>query len=95
MNTQLEKFTNTTDAAVGLMLSAYKNPQKKELVIVVINMTDKAENIKLSGLNFSSPKLKTYTTTEVKELKFSEVTAADAITIEGKASQRLLALINK
>jgi alpha-L-arabinofuranosidase len=84
VNIQLEKFTNTTDAAVGLMVSAYKNPQKKELVVVVVNMVDKAEKIKLSGLNFSSPKLKTYTTTDIKELKFSE-SAADNITIEGKS----------
>lgn len=85
VNTQLEKYTNTTAAATGLMMSAYKNPQKKELVIVVLNMTDKPENIKLSGLNFSSTKLKTYTTTDIKELKFSEVTAADNITIEAKS----------
>jgi O-glycosyl hydrolase len=85
VNTQLEKFTNTTDAAIGLMISAYKNPQKKELVIVVLNMTDKSEKIKLSGLNFSSPKLKTYTTTDNKELKFSEATATDNIAIERKS----------
>jgi O-Glycosyl hydrolase family 30/Glycosyl hydrolase family 30 beta sandwich domain len=84
VNMQLEKFTNTTDAAVGMMVSAYKNPQKKELVVVVLNMTDKAEKIKLSGLSFASPKLKTYTTTDIKELKFSE-SAADNITIEGKS----------
>jgi O-glycosyl hydrolase len=85
VNTQMEKFTNTTDAAVGLMISAYKNPQKKELVIVVLNMADKSEKIKLSGLSFSSPKLKTYTTTDNKELKFSEVTATDNINIEGRS----------
>jgi O-glycosyl hydrolase len=84
VNMQLEKFTNTTDAAVGVMVSAYKNPQKKELVVVVVNMVDKAEKIKLSGLNFASAKLKAYTTTDIKELKFSEV-AADNITIEGKS----------
>jgi O-glycosyl hydrolase len=83
VNAQLEKFT-TTEAAVGMMISAYKNPQKKELVIVVVNMTDKSEKIKLSGLNFASPKLKAYTTTELKEMKASEATA-DNITIEGKS----------
>ncbi|MFZ1750500.1 MAG: glycoside hydrolase [Saprospiraceae bacterium] len=84
VNAQLENYTNITDAAVGLMMSAYKNPLTRELVIVVINMTDKSEKLKLSGLSLASSTLKSYTTTDTKEMKFSETTAEN-ITIEAKS----------
>lgn len=77
-------------AASKLMISAYKNPGSKEIVIIVINMTAADEKIKLSGLNFSANKLKTYTTSDNKELQFSELVSGDKITIGARSITTLV-----
>jgi O-glycosyl hydrolase len=84
VNAQLEKFNSTT-AATGVMLSAYKNPQKKEVVIVAINMTDNNEKVQFSNIKITGNKLKTYTTSASKEMAFKEITTTENIIIESKS----------
>jgi O-glycosyl hydrolase len=74
-------FTDPSVAANGLMISAYKNPATKELVVVVINMGTNVEKIKLGGVSFSSSQLKTYTTDSSREMQFSTTAATDNITL--------------
>jgi O-glycosyl hydrolase len=65
-------ISGTTDpqsAATKLMISAYKKADSKEVVVVVINMRDVEEKIKFAGLNFSTGQLKSYTTSDTKELQ--------------------------
>ena len=81
----LTGFSDPQVAASKLMISAYKNPTTKEIVIVVINMTNTGEKIKFNGLNFSASTLKTYTTSGNKELQFSESVAGDKIMIAAKS----------
>lgn len=85
VDASIDGFSDPQVAASKLMISAYKNPASKEIVIVVINMTTTDEKIKLNGLNFSASKLKTYTTSGNKELQFSESVAGDKIVIGAKS----------
>jgi len=85
VNASLQNNTDPAVAANNLMISAYKNPASKELVVVVVNMTGNDQKIKLDGLSFSTPILKTYTTSSSQDLKFSETQAASKITIGGKS----------
>lgn len=81
----LDGMTSPQTAATKLMISAYKNPATKEAVIVVINMTNKDENIKLTGLSFANASLKTYTTSDNKELQYSESNAGDKVKIGARS----------
>lgn len=72
------------EAASKVMISAYKNTTTKEIVTVVINMTPQEETLSLSGISFDTGKLKLYTTSQNKELKFSETTATK-LTIEPRS----------
>lgn len=81
----LDGNTNPQTAATKLMISAYKNPGSKEVVIVVINMTNTEEKIKLTGLSFASNTLKTYTTSDSKELQFSESNAGDKVKVGARS----------
>jgi len=71
---------NTNDgnveSASKVMISAYKNSTTKEIVTVVINMTPQEETLNLSGITFDTGTLKIYTTSQNKELKFSETTTS-------------------
>jgi O-glycosyl hydrolase len=81
----LSGITDATTAASSMMISAYKNPTTKELVVVVINMGTTDERMKLGGINFSSPNLKTYTTDTNKELQFSTTASSGNITIGARS----------
>lgn len=81
----LDGMTNPQTAATKLMISAYKNPTTKEVVVVVINMTGKDEKIKLNGLDFASATLKTYTTTDNKELQFNQTNAGESVSVPAKS----------
>lgn len=81
----VEGSTDPIVAATNLMISAYKNPVTRELVIVVINMTTDSKKIRLNGITIPSRKFKTYTTTNIKELQFSETSATDNITLEPRS----------
>lgn len=81
----LQNNTDPVVAAGNIMLSAYKNPATKEIVVVVVNMSSNDEKIKLDGLSFSNSNLKTYTTSSSQDLKFSETVAVSKITIGAKS----------
>ncbi len=85
VDASLQNNTDPSVAANNLMISAYKNPASKELVVVVVNMTANDQKIELGGLSFSNPILKTYTTSSNQDLKYSETQAASKITIGGKS----------
>ena len=85
VDASIDGLSDSQAAASKLMISAYKNPATKEIVIAVINMTTADQKIKLNGLGFSSAKLKTYTTATNKELQFSESVAADKINIGARS----------
>jgi O-glycosyl hydrolase len=74
-------FTDPSVAANGLMISAYKNPTTKELVVVVVNMGTGIEKMKLSGVTYSTPTIKTYTTDTNRELQFSTTNATGNIEV--------------
>lgn len=81
----IDGFSDAQVAASKFMISAYKNPPSKEMVIVVINMTGTDEKMTLTGLNCSAGTLKTYTTSGTKDLQFSESAARDKIAIDAKS----------
>ncbi len=84
VDASLSGIPDATTAATSVMISAYKNPTTKELVVVVVNMGPE-DKIKLSGINFSSANLKTYTTDANKEMQFSTSTATNNITIGARS----------
>lgn len=85
VNATIQGITDPVSAANNIMISAYKNPASKEVVIVVVNMSTDEQKIKLSGVNFSSSNLKTYITSSNQDLSYSETKASSTITITGKS----------
>ncbi len=85
VDASLSGIADATAAATSMMISAYKNPATKELVVVVINMGTADEKIKLGGINFSSASLKTYTTDGTKELQFATVPSSGNITVGARS----------
>ena len=81
----LDGYSNPEDAAKNLMISAYKDETKKQVVVVVINMTTNSQNINLTGLNFVSGSVKSYTTSGSKDLSVSSVSDISKITVDGKS----------
>jgi O-glycosyl hydrolase len=81
----LQNNTDPNTAATNLMISAYKNPTTKELVTVVINMTTADKKINFSGASFSGNSLKTYTTSDTNELKYSPTVADSKIVIPARS----------
>lgn len=78
-------FTDPQIAAGGVMISAYKNLTTQEMVVVVINMGTADKKIKWKGVNFTSPILKTYTTSATKELQYSTTPATTEITVGARS----------
>ena len=68
-----------------VMISAYKNDSTKELVTVMVNMTPQEESINLTGIEFGTGNFKIYTTSNDKELKFSEIPASKKLVIEPRS----------
>ncbi len=85
VDASLSGVADATTAATSVMISAYKNPTTKELVVVAINMGTTDERIKFGGINFSSGNLKTYTTDANKEMQFSSTPPAGNITIGARS----------
>ena len=67
------------------MVSAYKDETNKQLVVVVINMTTAAQNINLSGVNFINGSVKSYTTSQSKDLSVASIADITKIAIEGRS----------
>jgi O-glycosyl hydrolase len=84
VDASLSGIADATAAATSIMISAYKNPVTKELVVVVINMGTTDERIKFGSL-FSSANLKTYTTDATRELQFSNTSAGGNITVGARS----------
>jgi O-glycosyl hydrolase len=85
VDASLSGIADATAAANSLMISAYKNPATKELVVVVINMGATDEKIKLSSINYVSAVLKAYTTDATKELQFSTTAPNGNITVGARS----------
>ena len=81
----LDSYTNPEDAAKNLMISTYKDEVNKQVVIVILNMTTASQNINLTGVNFVSGSVKSYTTSSSKDLSFSSVSDISKIPVEGKS----------
>jgi O-glycosyl hydrolase len=79
-----DSYSNSEDAAKNVMISTYKDEVNKQVVVVIVNMTTAAQNINLTGVNFVSGSVKSYTTSGSKDLSFSSVPDISKIPIEGK-----------
>ena len=86
VDASMQNNTDPLVAATGLMISAYKNPATKELVVVVVNMSSQDSNIKLQGVSFAGNTLKTYTTSAMSDLRYSETqVAAPSIPVSARS----------
>lgn len=85
VDASLENNTAPQTAAANLMISAYKNAATKEIVIVLINMTAKDEKINLSGLQFASPEVAVYTTSDKEELRYTRGGVGEGITLGARS----------
>lgn len=85
-------FEDLNKAAGSLMVSAYKDETKNQLVIVAVNMSAERHNLKLDTetLPVKDGMLNAYTTDAVQNLKKS-VMKADAITIGARSVVTLVA----
>ena len=80
-----DSYTNSEDAAKNLMISTYKDEANKQVVVVIINMTTASKNINLTGVNFASGSVKSYTTSGSKNLSTGSVPDISKISVEGKS----------
>jgi hypothetical protein len=80
-----DSYSNSEDAAKNVMISTYKDEVNKQVVVVIVNMTTAAQNINLTGVNFVSGSVKSYTTSGSKDLSFSSVPDISKIPVEGKS----------
>ncbi|RYF68248.1 MAG: hypothetical protein EOO39_19755, partial [Cytophagaceae bacterium] len=81
---RLGTASNPVAEASQCMVSAYKDPARKQLVLVCINMTADAVTLPMSGVRIKSNRLASYTTTEAKSLAKS-IVSANQIQVEPKS----------
>jgi O-glycosyl hydrolase len=77
-------------SASSLMISAFKNSNDRELVIVIINETGNSEKISIQGLSNIANEYKKYTTSSSKDLQFSLESTKELIEIESKSISTLV-----
>jgi O-glycosyl hydrolase len=80
-----DKYGDPILAADGTMISAYKNVTTNELVVVVLNRSKRTETIKLNGINFKSNKIKSYTTSNLDNLKSRSVDFNGNLVVEAQS----------
>ncbi len=85
VDASLENNTDPKTAAANLMMSAYKNSTRKEVVVVLINMTTKDEQVSLDGVRFATPQIAAYTTSDTRELQYSSVPAGRPVTVGARS----------
>ncbi|HEX6430683.1 MAG TPA: glycoside hydrolase [Niastella sp.] len=85
VSASLDSYSSPEDAARNVMISTYKDEVNKQVVIVLVNMTTASQNINLTGVNFVSGSVKSYTTSSSKDLSFSSVADISKIAVEGKS----------
>lgn len=81
---RLGTASNPVAEASQCMVSAYKDPARKQLVLVCINMTADAITLPMSGVRIKSNRFASYTTTEAKSLAKS-IVSANQIQVEPKS----------
>ena len=85
VSASLDGYSNPEEAAKNLMISAYKDEINKQVVVVVVNMTNDSRNINLSNINFASGGVKSYTTSGSKDLSYAPVSNVSKIAIDAKS----------
>jgi O-glycosyl hydrolase len=81
----LDGYSNPEEAVKNLMISAYKDEGNRQIVVVVINMTTNTRTINLNNVNFVPGSVKSYTTSNSKELSSASVSNLSKISIEAKS----------
>jgi O-glycosyl hydrolase len=76
-------------AAGSTMVSAYKDPITKSLVVVIVNTTSDKLKLKLSGVTVVGNKLKAYTTSGIKSLTKS-TSSANNVEVDAKSITTLV-----
>lgn len=72
---RLGTASNLVAEASQCMVSAYKDPIRKQLVLVCINMTSNPVTLPLNGIRVKNNRFVSYTTTDTKSLAKSTVSA--------------------
>lgn len=80
-----DTYSNAEDAAKNIMISTYKDEVNKQVVVVMINMTTTSQNVNLTGVNFVSGSVKSYTTSASKNLSVGSVSDISKIAVDGKS----------
>lgn len=85
ISASIQGMNDPLASASNLMISAYKNVQNKEVVLVIINMTEKPRMIELHTIDGLSEKYRKYVTSASKNLEFSEGSTNNSIEIDPKS----------
>lgn len=86
ITSSVESLEEPIEAATRIMVSAYKDPRNKKLVIVLINMTNDAQYLSLPSYVLATNRnIKTYTTSRDKNLQFSVLDPSNGIVLENRA----------
>lgn len=80
----LAGFEQPIQAAGSYMVTAYKDPQEKKLVLVFVNVSTKELRIPMEGANIKNNRFNVYTTSADKNLEKSVVNA-DSLTLEPRS----------
>lgn len=92
VNVAYDDKRSLEDAAKSVMASAYADNKTKQIVIVLINVTQEQQNVKLNGVTVRDNTLATYTTSESSDLAKGS-TPADAITLPPRSVVTLVGTI--
>lgn len=90
ISASIKELNDPLVSASNLMISAYKNVQNKEVVLVIINMAEKPKKIELQAIDGLSGKYKKYTTSASKNLEFSEGLTNARVEIDPKSISTLV-----
>lgn len=82
VNAIIEGMEDPLMSASNLMISAFKNSNDRELVLVLVNISSKSKKLEIHGLPGLSSTYKRYTTSVSKKLDFSTGATNSAIEIE-------------
>ncbi len=77
-------------SATSLMISAYKNATDRQLVIVIINITNQKTQIELQSISGISGNYKMYTTSSSKNLQLSTGASSLPIELESRSVSTLV-----
>lgn len=76
--------------SINFFSSAYVSPDGKEIIVVITNMEEQKQNLKIGQNSWNATNIKSYTTTAKKKLQEASLTPSSELSIEPKSVTTLV-----